>query len=115
MRACLLAVSFALVVLLPGTPAWAAKTYSGEEAAALRCAAILSMVPTAMNRMGLMSRQNLSVFHAASGIILTRYVSGTQRQKLKARETVIGRRDASEHVKDFQTRAKTCIRQFPLS
>ncbi|THH35643.1 hypothetical protein E4Z66_11135 [Aliishimia ponticola] len=104
----------ALSLALTAGTADARKTYSGTEAAALRCAAILSVVPTAASKVGLISQKDVSLFHLMSGLILTKYVSGNERQKANAFKTVTQRYSSQEHVRDFQTKAKTCLRQFPI-
>ena len=108
-------LSAALAITLVAGAAEARKTYSGQEAAALRCAAILSLVPSAMARAGMIPQSEVRMFHTASSLILARYVTGTQDQKLKALRAVMGRKDAEANIRDFQTKAKTCLRQFPLS
>ena len=100
--------------VLATAPVQAKQVYAGSEAAALRCAAILVVVPSALFNNGYISRRQVTVFQLASTAILTRYVSGNERQKLKALETMAKRRDAGAHIKDFQTNAKTCLSQFPI-
>jgi len=112
MKKLLLAAAFA-VSFAPA--AEARKVYSGSEAAALRCAAIMVVVPSALYNRGMISRNQVTVFQLASTAILTRYVGGNERQKLKALQTMAQRRDGRAHIKDFQENAKVCLRQFPLN
>ena len=100
------------------TMCWAglgqAKTYEGSEAAALRCAAILSVVPSAAAQAGIIPPKEVQVFHIASALIMTRYVSGNPRQKQKALAKVMQRYTVNQHINDFRTKARTCLRQFPF-
>lgn len=104
----------AALCVMTSAPVQAKQVYAGSEAAALRCAAILVVVPSALYNNGYISRRQVTVFQLASTAILTRYVGGNERQKLKAFDTMTKRRDASAHIKDFQVNAKTCLRQFPI-
>jgi len=102
------------VCLLILPVATAAKVYQGSEAAALRCAAILSVIPSAAARAGEISQKDVRIFHVASAVIITRYVSGDERQRQRAFTTVMQRYTAEEHLRDFHSKAGTCLRQFPI-
>lgn len=105
----------AAIVSLAAATGAQAKVYSGSEAAALRCAAILSVVPSAAARAGVISQSDVRIFHVASGLILARYVSGNGTQKSKALQTVMQRYSAVQHISDFRNKSKTCLSQFPIS
>ena len=100
------------LMLLPVSAA--AKVYQGKEAAALRCAAILSVIPSAAARAGEISQKDVRIFHVASAVIITRYVSGDERQRQRAFTTVMQRYTPEEHLRDFHGKAGTCLRQFPI-
>ncbi|MFK7877217.1 MAG: hypothetical protein AB8B71_15790 [Paracoccaceae bacterium] len=104
---------FALGLCLAG-PATANKVYQGREAAALRCAAILSVVPSAAARAGYLQQDQVRAFHIVSTMIMTRYVSGDPQQKGQAFNTVMQRYTFNEHIRDFRTKSSACMKQFPV-
>ena len=104
----------AVSAVLAATPAMASKRYEGQEAVAIRCAVILAVVPTALAEQRVISRENAAIMQLMSASILRQHVSGSERQKMSAFRTLMRRTDPQKHVRDFQTRSKTCLRQFPI-
>jgi hypothetical protein len=92
----------------------AAKTYSGSEAAALRCAHTISSTAIAMHSLGLIEPELKDALIFGSVSILTQYVSGTEAEKVAAMRIMSERRNTQEAAADFREIAKRCARQFPL-
>lgn len=106
----------ALVVLGCAVAAGAqAKTYEGEEAAALRCANTLAFTAVALEGSGRLGEPEKEVMLGITVLILERHVSGTWAQKRAALEIVRDRRDVIETLDDFEQLAQRCLRQFPIN
>ncbi|WP_299965801.1 hypothetical protein [uncultured Roseobacter sp.] len=104
-----------LTLLWCGAAAAGQKTYSGDEAAALRCAntvAFTAIVLASTDRIGRFER---NVMLGISANILTEYVSGTRGQKKRALAQIRDRRSVLETLSDFQRLAERCLRRFPLN
>lgn len=91
-----------------------AKTYSGSEAAALRCAHTISATAVAMEKMGLIETELMDALIFGSVSILTQYVSGTEAEKVAAMRIMAERRSTKESAEDFREIARRCAVQFPL-
>ena len=109
-----LAQSFCLC-LLASTAAAQGRTYSGEEAAALRCANTMALTAVALSDTGLLDAKEKEVMLQITVLILERHVSGTWRQKKAALEVVRDRRNVGETLDDFQRLAERCLKQFPIN
>ena len=91
------------------------KVYSGEEAAALRCANTVALTAVALSQEGKLPEAEKNVMLGITVLILDLHVSGTWQQKKAALDVVRGRRDAYETVQDFQRLAQQCLKQFPIN
>jgi hypothetical protein len=91
-----------------------AKTYTGSEAAALRCAHTISATAVTMHRFGLIETRLKDALMFGSVSILTQYVSGTQQEKVAAMRIMSERRTLVESTEDFREIAARCARQFPI-
>ncbi|WP_298842470.1 hypothetical protein [uncultured Roseobacter sp.] len=96
-------------------PGWAQKTYSGSEAAALRCANTLALTAIALSDTGRMGEAEKDVMLGITVLILERHVTGTWAQKKAALAVVRDRRDTLETLRDFERYAETCLAQFPIN
>ncbi|WP_299678842.1 hypothetical protein [uncultured Roseobacter sp.] len=106
----------ALVLVLSAGPVLAGqKTYSGEEAAALRCANTLAFTAVALESSGGISSLEKDVMLDITVRILAEHVSGTWRQKKDALRVVRDRRDVLETLDDFRRFANQCLLQFPIN
>ncbi|MFK7745929.1 MAG: hypothetical protein AB8B47_12810 [Roseobacter sp.] len=92
-----------------------AKTYEGEEAAALRCANTMALTAVALFETGKHSAAEKDVLLGITVLILEMHVSGTWNQKKAALEVVRDRRDVRQTLGDFQQFAAQCLRQFPIN
>ena len=112
-------VFVALLLLCLSAPLGAAepgqKVYSGEEAAALRCANTIALTAVALSQEGKLPEAEKQVMLQITVFILDRHVSGTWRQKKAALEVVRDRRDAIETLQDFERYSEQCLRQFPIN
>lgn len=102
-------------MLLPFAAAAEQKTYSGQEAAALRCANTLAFTAVALEDAGRLGEAEKEVMLGITVLILERHVSGTWQQKKAALEVVRDRRDVIETLDDFENLAQRCLRQFPIN
>lgn len=110
-------------LLAAGLLAWATaapavpqlKTYSGEEAAALRCANTLALTAVTLAQNGLIKDIEKEVLLQITVMILDRHVSGRWWQKKAALAVVRDRRDVDETLEDYQRYAQQCLRQFPIN
>lgn len=91
-----------------------AKTYSGSEAAALRCAHTISATAIAMHGMGLIEDDLKDALMFGSVSILTQYVTGTEAEKVAAMRVMSERRNTQQSAEDFRDIAKRCAVQFPI-
>lgn len=91
------------------------RTYSGEEAAALRCADMMALTSVALAETGMISEQEKTAILQISVLILVRHVSGSWEQKKAALEVVRDRRNLIETVQDYQRFAAQCLEQFPIN
>lgn len=107
------------LALCLSTPLYAAETgskvYSGEEAAALRCANTVALTAVALSEEGRLPEEEKNVMLGITVLILDRHVTGTWQQKTAAMEVVRDRRDAYQTVQDFQRLAEKCLKQFPIN
>ncbi|WP_246227812.1 hypothetical protein [Roseobacter ponti] len=92
-----------------------ARTYAGEEAAALRCANTMAFTAVALEDTGRMSEAEKDVLLGITVLILENHVSGTWQQKKAALAVVRDRRDVFETLEDFERFAEQCFRQFPIN
>lgn len=112
------AISLSLVVCLSGTLQAAEgdeKVYTGQEAAALRCANTMALTAVALSQNDKLGEDEKTVMLQIVVLILDRHVSGTWNQKKAALEIVRDRRDPVETMQDFQRYAEQCLRQFPIN
>jgi hypothetical protein len=113
-----LAVSLGLVLCLSGrlgAAESAEKVYSGQEAAALRCANTMALTAVALSQNDQMGADEKTVMLQIVVLILDRHVTGTWNQKKAALEIVRDRRDPVETLQDFQRYAQQCLLQFPIN
>ena len=107
---------YALVFLaLTAGGAQAARTYAGEEAAALRCANTLAMTAVTLHSEALISEQEKEVMFGVTFLILERHVSGSWKQKKAALEVMRDRRNLEDTLQDYRDYAAQCLRQFPIN
>ena len=104
-----------VALLASGGAAQAARTYSGEEAAALRCANTLALTAVALKSEALISQAEKEVMLGVTFLILERHVSGTWNQKKAALEIMRDRRSLPDTLTDYQKNAAQCLRQFPIN
>lgn len=90
------------------------RVYAGEEATALKCAWIISHTATLLERAEVISTRDMEVSFAISARILALHVSGSERQKLAALDTVGKRRDSATTIQEFRDQARGCIRRYPV-
>ena len=76
----------ALMLVLLALPALAQRTYSGDEAAALRCSNMLAFTAVALGAADKITEAEKNAMLAIAAGILDRHVSGTRAQKLAALE-----------------------------
>ncbi|WP_370400912.1 hypothetical protein [Sulfitobacter sp. JB4-11] len=110
-KACL---AGAVVLALAGS-ALAQRTYEGREAAALRCANLLSITAVFLFEAEQISPLERDVMLFATVAILERHVSGTRAEKQRALAVVRERRDVPETLDDYQRNARRCLKQFPIN
>ena len=107
----------ALVVLgsvLAGPAVADRRVYAGEEAEALKCAFVIGMTITAAERAGIVSTRDKELAQLYSAMILNRYVSGTESQKLAALKAVGQRRSPARTLEEFRKQGRYCMKRFPL-
>ncbi|TMM55629.1 hypothetical protein FDT80_05600 [Sulfitobacter sabulilitoris] len=92
-----------------------ARTYTGSEAAALRCANTLAYTASALEAAGRMRPVDKEIMLAITVLILERHVSGTWPQKKAALKIVRDRRDLEQTFADFERYAAQCLVQFPIN
>jgi len=116
MKATLTALALAMAGLT-GTSAAAQDqiTFSGQEAAALKCAHMFTFTSVTMYQAGYIARRHSDMMLTWSYVILNRYVSGTMDQRLAAMEIIGQRHGFQGTLEDFSTEAETCVRQFPVA
>lgn len=106
----------ALICLAGAVPGWAGqKIYSGEEAAALRCANTLAFTAVALESTGRISQLEKEVMLDITVRILVGHVSGSWQQKKAALRVVRDRRDGVQTLDDFRRYATQCLVQFPTN
>ncbi|WP_238840577.1 hypothetical protein [Roseobacter cerasinus] len=98
---------------LPGSAGQ--KIYSGEEAAALRCANALAFTAVALESTGRISQLEKDVMLDITARILVEHVSGNWQQKKAALRVVRDRRDGVQTLDDFRRFATQCLVQFPTN
>ncbi|WP_257883638.1 hypothetical protein [Roseobacter insulae] len=91
------------------------RIYSGEEAAALRCANTMAFTAVALESTGRLGAAEKEVMLNITVRILDLHVSGTWRQKKAALRIVRDRRDVFETLEDFERYANQCLVQFPIN
>jgi hypothetical protein len=110
--------SLSLVLCLSGSLEAAESTekvYSGQEAAALRCANTMALTAVALSQNEQLGDDEKTVMLQIVVLILDRHVTGTWNQKKAALEIVRDRRDSVQTLQDFQRYAQQCLRQFPIN
>lgn len=110
-----LAAAAVLAASLSAHPAAAARTYEGEEAAALRCANMLALTAVTLAGAKLIADQEKEVMLGVTVLILERHVSGTWQQKKAALEIVRDRRSFPDTLDDYRRNAARCLAQFPIN
>lgn len=93
----------------------AARTYAGEEAAALRCANTLAYTAVTLARAEMLGEDEKNVMLGITVLILERHVSGTRAEKKAAMGVMRDRRDIDETLKDYRRNAAKCLVQFPIN
>lgn len=104
-----------MAVGLLASPALAARTYEGEEAAALRCANMLALTAVTLAEAKLIGTQEKEIMLGVTVLILEHHVSGTWRQKKAALEIVRDRRSFPDTLEDYRRNAARCLAQFPIN
>ena len=105
---------FVLAFCLAG-PVAAQRTFSGKEAAALRCSNTLALTAVALNRAELIGVAEKNALLGVSLRILQRHVTGTWGQKKAALAVVRDRRSVPDTLEDYQRNADKFFRQFPIN
>lgn len=101
--------------LLCATPALAARTYEGDEAAALRCANMMAYTAVTLAREGMIGQEEKEIMLGITVLILERHVSGTRAQKKAAMAVMRDRRDIDATLRDYRRSAAQCLVQFPIN
>ncbi len=101
--------------LICSGPAVAARTYSGEEAAALRCANMLAYTAVTLARADMIGPEEKDVMLGVTVLILERHVSGTRAEKKAAMAVMRDRRDITTTLADYRDNAAKCLVQFPIN
>jgi len=91
-----------------------ARTYSGEEAAALRCANMMAYTAVTLARADLIGDYEKNVMLEITVLILEQHVSGTRSEKKAAMGVMRDRRDLEVTLLDYQENAAKCLVQFPI-
>jgi hypothetical protein len=104
-----------VLVAALGSSATAERTFSGSEAAALRCSNTLALTAIALNRAELIGVQEKDVMLDVTLRILERHVSGTWQQKKAALAVMRDRRSVPDTLNDYRRNATKCLRQFPIN
>lgn len=107
--------AFAIAILCCASAAQAKRVYSGDEAAALRCANALALTAVALGRTGQLSKVESDVMLGVSVMMLDRHVSGTWPQKRAALKVMKARRSVVDTLDDFQRNSQSCLRRFPIN
>jgi hypothetical protein len=97
------------------SPAAIARTFTGEEAAALRCANMMAYTAVTMARADMIGQGEKNVMLGITVLILERHVSGTRTQKKAAMAQMRDRRDLTETLTDYRRNAAKCLIQFPIN
>lgn len=106
---------FLCAALICAGPALAARTFSGEEAAALRCANMLAYTAVTMARADMIGNDEKEVMLGITVLILERHVSGTRAEKKAAMAVMRDRRDIDQTLDDYRDNAAKCLVQFPIN
>lgn len=107
---------FALcMALICAGPALAARTFSGEEAAALRCANMMAYTAVTLARAEMIGEDEMNVMLGVTVLILERHVSGTRAEKKAGLEIMRDRRDIEATLADYRRNAAKCLVQFPIN
>ncbi len=93
----------------------AARTYEGEEAAALRCANTLAFTAVTLGRAEMIGEGEKNVMLGITVLILERHVSGTRAEKKAAMQVMRDRRDIDATLWDYRRNAAKCLVQFPIN
>ncbi len=101
--------------LLCATPTLAARTYEGEEAAALRCANMLAYTAVTLARADMIDEDQKNVMLGITVLILERHVTGTRAEKKAAMAIMRDRRDIDATLSDYRLYAAKCLVQFPIN
>ncbi|MCX8226536.1 MAG: hypothetical protein OTI35_10705 [Sulfitobacter sp.] len=101
--------------LLFASPTLAARTFEGEEAAALRCANMLAYTAVTLARAELISDEEKDIMLGITVLILERHVSGTRAEKTAAMMVMRDRRDIDSTLRDYRRNEAKCLVQFPIN
>ena len=104
-----------LLLVVCASSAVAARTYEGDEAAALRCSNLLSITAVVLSEAGEITVVERDIMLFATVAILERYVSGTRTQKKRALAVVRERRSIVETLEDYKRNAQRCLKRFPIN
>lgn len=91
------------------------RSYTGEEASALRCANMIAFTAMALGGAELISRAERRVMIGITSSILDRHVSGTWAEKKNALRIMRDRRGPEETIEDFKANAGLCLLRFPIN
>jgi len=104
-----------IAALLCAGAAVSARTFTGEEAAALRCANMMAYTAVTMARADMIGEGEKNVMLGITVLILERHVSGTRSEKKAAMAVMRDRRDIDETLTDYRHNAAKCLTQFPIN
>ena len=109
-----LALALCLTLALPHSARAERRVYQGSEAEALKCAYLFSHSAVVMEKGGYIPAKDRDVLIAVSGLILQRYVGGTEAQKLRALRAVGSRRNTVSTLLQFRDESRYCFKRFPI-
>ena len=97
------------------TSSGAKQVYTGQEAAALRCANTVAYTAVTLHAVQKIGDAERDVMLGVSVLILERHVSGNWAQKKAAMAVVRDRRTLPDTLADYQKNAARCLVQFPIN
>ena len=112
MKAVIAAALASLCLTLPA--AASPKVYAGDEARAIHCAHTFFVMGILGYEAGFLSRNDRDRMKTYALGVMHRYTSGNPEQKIKALKVMAKRMDLEQVQRQYLTRAKSCIRKFPL-
>ena len=80
----------------------------------MRCANTLSFTAVAMFEAGMISANDRDTMLLYSVLVLERYVSGTQDEKMAGLEAMANHYGFEGTLDDFAQNADNCVRMFPV-